>query len=250
MEIKNRPRRMAFIWIGIAFLGLIIIIIPGIIGMDGFEGGYALSVGGVLVTLTALIAAFLYFKLARSVDSIIRNENVLAHWKYTTEEWQGYTEKEHKEDSAGKWGLFLLIAVIAVVVGIILAIIIGEDFMILALIILGIIAVAGLAAFFSTIGAYRYNKKHHGEALFTPDGVYFNQQMHTWKGLGNSLESISFEEDSSGCFRISIEYSVLAAYKRNYFTIRIPVPRGEEATAKMIVNKIGQTHLKGCGSDI
>ncbi|MDD3994637.1 MAG: hypothetical protein PHT06_02390, partial [Dehalococcoidales bacterium] len=168
MEVKeNPPRRTALIWMGIAVIGIMVIFLPGIVGMDGFEGGYAVSVAGVLIFLTGLIAGLLYFKLAKSVDSIIRSENVLAHWTYTPEQWRQYTEEEHKDNAAGKWGLFMLIAGIAVVVGIILAIIIGEDFLLIALIILGIIAVAGLAAFFSTVGSYRYNKKHHGEVYIT-----------------------------------------------------------------------------------
>jgi hypothetical protein len=235
---------------GIALLGVIIIFIPGIIGMDGFDGGYAISVGGGFVFMVGIIAAVIYFKLAKSADTIIRNENVLAHWTYSPEQWRQYTEEEHKEDAAAKWGLFVLVAVIAVVVGIIMAIMIGEDFLIIALIILGIIAVAGLAALFSTIGSYLYNKKYHGEAYLTQDGVYFNKQMHIWKGMGNKLESIAFDKEDRELPRLTIVYSALAAYKRNSYAVRIPVPPGEETTAKMIVNKIGQTHLKGCGSDI
>lgn len=251
MEVKqNPPRRTALVWMGIAVLGIIVIFLPGIIGMDGFDGGYAVSVGGVLIFLVGLIAGLLYFKLAKSVDSIIRSENVLAHWTYTPEQWRQYTEEEHKDNAAGKWGLFMLIAGIAVIIGIILAIIIGEDFLLIALIILGIIAVAGLAAFFSTIGSYRYNKKHHGEVYITPDGVYFNRQMHIWKGLGNSLEEIFFENERTALSRLNITYSALAAYKRNYWTLRIPVPPGEEDNAQSIANRIGQTHLQSGGNFI
>jgi hypothetical protein len=250
MEIKNRPRRVAFIWIGIAFLGLIIIFTPGIIGMDGFDGGYALSAGGLLVALTGLIAGVIYFKLARSVDSIIRNDDVLAYWTYSPEEWRQYTEEEHKEDAAAKRGLFMLIAIIAVIVGIIMAIAIGEDFLIIALIILGIIAVAGLAAFFSTIASYRHNKKNHGEVYITSDGVYFNQQMHIWKGMDNRLEEIFLDNDGTGLTRLTITYSALAAYKRNSYTVRIPIPPGQEETAKKIVGKIANVHLQADGNDI
>jgi hypothetical protein len=251
MEIKNNPpRRTAVVWMGIAVLGIIIIFIPGMVGLDGFDGGYALSTGGLFVALTGLIAAFLYFRLAGNVDSIIRSENVLAHWTYSPEEWRQYTDEEHKEDAAAKRGLFMLIAVIAVIVGIIMAIAIGEDFFIIALIILGIIAVAGLAAFFSTIASYRYNRKHHGGVYITPDGVYFNRQMHIWKGMGNRLEGISLGNDGTGLVRLTIVYSALAAYKRNSYTIRIPVPPGQEETAKNIVKQIAGEHLQTNDTDI
>ncbi len=250
MEIKNRPRRTAQIWMGIAVLGIIIIFLPGIIGLDGFDGGYALSVGGGFVFMVGIIAAVIYFKLAGNVDGIIRSENVMAHWTYSPEQWQQYTEEEHKEDAAAKRGLFVLIAVIAVIVGIIMAVMIGEDFLIIALIILGIIAVAGLAAFFSTIASYLYNKKYHGEVYLTPDGVYFNNQMHVWKGMGNKLESVSFDQEDRGLPRLTIVYSALAAYKRNSYAVRIPVPPGQEETAKKIVSRIEQTHLQADADNI
>ncbi|MDD4923641.1 MAG: hypothetical protein PHF74_02240 [Dehalococcoidales bacterium] len=251
MEIKeNPPKRTAFIWLGIAIAGIIIIFLPGIIGLDGFDGGFALSAGGLMVAITGFVAAAIYFRLARNVDSIMRNVDVLAYWTYTPEQWRQYTEEEHKEDAAAKRGLFMLIAIIAVIVGIIMAIAIRENFHIIALIILGIIAVAGLSAFFSTIASYRYNKKHHGEVYITPDGAYFNRQMHIWKGIGNQLEEISLDDDGTGLNRLIITYSALAAYKRNSYTIRIPVPPGEEETAKKIVKQIGHTNLEADSNDI
>jgi hypothetical protein len=220
------------------------------IGLDGFDGGFAISAGGLMVAITGFIAAVIYFRLARNVDSIMRDVDVLAYWTYTPEQWRQYTEEEHKDDAAAKRGLFLLIAVIAVIVGIIMAIAIGENFHIIALIILGIIAIAGLAAFFSTFAAYRYNKKHHGEVYITADGAYFNRQMHIWKGMGNQLEDISLDNDGSGLNRLNITYSALAAYKRNSYTIRIPVPPGQENTANNIAGQIAGIHLHADGNDI
>jgi hypothetical protein len=244
MEIKeNPPKRTAFIWLGIAIAGIIIIFLPAMIGLDGFDGGFAMSAGGLMVALTGFIAAGIYFRLARNVDSIMRNVDVLAYWTYSPEEWKQYTEEEHKEDAAAKRGLFFLIAIISVIVGIIMAIAIGENFHIIAFIILGIIAVAGLAAFFSTIAAYGYNRKHHGEVYITPDGAYFNRQMHIWKGMGNQLEEISVDNDGTGLTRLNITYSALAAYKRNSYTIRIPVPPGHENSAIKIAGQIAETHL-------
>jgi hypothetical protein len=251
MEIKeNPPKRTAFIWLGIAIAGIIIIFLPAMIGLDGFDGGFALSAGGLMVAITGFIAAGIYFKLARNVDSIMRNVDVLAYWTYSPEEWKQYTEEEHKEDAAAKRGLFFLIAIISVIVGIIMAIAIGENFHIIAFIILGIIAVAGLSAFFSTIASYRYNKKHHGEVYITPDGAYFNRQMHIWKGMGNQLEEIILDNDGTGLTRLNITYSALAAYKRNSYTIRIPVPPGQEETAEKIVRQIAETHLQNGSNDI
>lgn len=251
MEIKkNPPRRTAFICLGIAFIGIIIIFIPGITGMDGFDGGYALSIGGGLIFLAGIIAAVIYFKLAASFDRMKLKENILAHWTYSPEEWKNYTEREHKEDAAAKRSLFFMIAIISVIVGIILFAFIRKDALIIALIVLGIIAIAGLAAFFSTLGNYLHNKRHHGEVYISLNGVYMNRQMHVWNSLGNLLEEISYDSPKNQNPRIVLTYSALAKNGRNFYTVRIPVPRGHEETAKNIVSRIEQAHLQADGNDI
>ena len=251
MKMKENPaKRTARVWLGIAILGIIIIFLPTIIGLDGFDGGFALSVGGLMIAITGFVTTAIYWKLARNVDSIMRNVDVLAYWTYTPEQWQQYTKEEHKEDAAAKFGLFMLIAIIAVIVGIIMAIAIRENFHIIALIILGIIGVTGLAAFFSTITSHIYNKKHHGEVYVTPDGTYFNRQMHIWKGMGNRLEEIFLNSDDTGLTRLTITYSALAAYKRNFYTLRIPVPPGQEDSANKIVRQIAGIHLRADSNDI
>ncbi len=241
MNIKNNPpRRTSLIWIGIIFVGIIIIFLPSIIGLDGFDGGFALSIVGLLVSITGIIAAVIYARLAGAVDRILQKENVLAHWTYSPQEWYQYTEKEHREDVASKKGLFILISIIAVIVGVILFAIVRENPLIIALIILGIITVTGLSAFLSTTIAYRHNKKYHGEVIIALNGVYFNRQMHVWNEMGNRLESIGLMDDRQGLTIIAIEYSALAAYKRNSYTIRIPVTPGKEKEAQEIVEQISR----------
>ncbi len=245
MDIKNNPpRRTALIWLGIAVIGIIIIFIPGIVGMDGFDGGFALSIGGGFIAMVGIIAAIIYFRLAASLDRIMLSENILAHWTYTPEEWKLYTEIEHKEDAAAKRGLFILIAIISMIVGIILFAIVQENALIIALIILGIIAVVGMAAFFSTLGNYLNNKRHLGEAYISLDGVYLNRQVHVWNSLGNILEAIYYDSPKNQSPRITITYSAPARNGRNSYTVRIPIPAGQEENARNIVRRIAKTHLR------
>lgn len=251
MEIKeNPPRRTAYICIGIIIVGIFIMFIPGITGMDGFDGGFALGVGGGFVAMVGIIAAVIYFRLAASLDRMMQKENILAHWTYSPEEWKLYTEREHKEDAAAKRGLFFMIAIIAVIVGIIFFAFVREDALIIALIILGIIAIAGLAAFFSTLCNYLNNKRHHGEVYISLDGVYLNRQVHVWNSLGNLLEDISYDSKKNQSPRIILTYSAPAKNGRNSYTVRIPVPPGQEEAAREIVSRIEQTHLQDEGNNI
>jgi hypothetical protein len=235
LNIKNNPsRRTALVWTAILLLGLIIIFIPPIIGLDGFDGGYAVSTVGFFIAFMGLVAAIIYFRLATSLDRITRDEIILAHWTYSSEEWKQYTEEEHREDASGKRNLFFLVAIIAVVVGIIFYAVVRENPL--------IIAVAGLSAYFSTLATYLNNKKHLGETYLALDGVYLNRQVHIWKGMGNQLEEIGVDNEKLNSPLLTITYSSPGTNARNSYTVRIQIPPGQEASAESIVKRITAEH--------
>ena len=76
-------------------VGLFVIFLPGIIGLDGFDGGFALSILGGFIAMIAIIAMVIYLQMAGILDRITKKENILVYWKYTPEEWKIYTEHEH-----------------------------------------------------------------------------------------------------------------------------------------------------------
>jgi type II secretory pathway pseudopilin PulG len=245
MSLKNNPsRRTAKIWAGIAVLGIIVVFIPWMIGLDGDDGGFALSFLGVFIVLVGIIAAIIYHRLARALDRITRDENILAHWTYSPAEWQEYTEKEQIEDAADRKKLFIMIAVITVLVGLILWAIMREHPEIILFIVLGIIAITGLTAFITARANYRQNKNCQGEARISLDGVSLGRQLHLWKGIGNSLESVVYDDADPSRPRLIFEYSSPARQGRNYYTARVPVPPGQAEAAKKIVAEIAAAHLR------
>jgi amino acid transporter len=245
MQIQhNPPRRSALIWTAIIVVGIFIVFFPNMIGMDGFNGGFALSCLGGFIAMIGIIAAIIYFNLAKSLDRITQKENVLAHWNYSAHEWQKYTEVEHQEDSSMRKNLFLMITAISVVVGFLFWVVVRENPGIIFLLVLGIIAITGFTAWITGLTNYRNNKRNLGEVFIALDGAYLNHQVHIWKGLGNKLEEIAFESQYREQPRIRIEYSSPSRGGRNSYTARIPVPPGQEDLAQMIVDKITAAHLK------
>ena len=224
-------------------MGIIIIFIPGIIGLDGFDGGFALSFLGGFVAIIGIIAAIIYARLAGALDRIIKGENILAHWTYTPEQWKEYTEKEQTEDKVGRKGLFIMIAVISIIVGIGFYAVVRDHPVLIAGIILGIIAIAGLSAYFSGLANYRRNKKYLGEAYIALDGVYLNRQLHIWKGIGNRLEDVTYEDPYGPSPRLKFDYSSPGRGDRYYYTARVPIPLGQEEIAHKIVADIAAANL-------
>jgi hypothetical protein len=98
------------------------------------------------------------------------------------------------------------------------------------------------------IGHKRDNKNEPSEAIIALDGVYFNRQLHVWKGMGAILEEIVFESESGKQSRIRIEYSVPSRSGRTDFSVRIPVPSGQEDDAQKVVTNIAAVHMKKEGT--
>jgi hypothetical protein len=242
---KNTARQIARIWIAISIAAIVLIFLPGIVGMDGFKGGYALSLLSGFLAIVGVIAAIIFYQLARRIDSLTRDENILAHWTYSPQQWHSYTEREFVEDSAEKRNLFFMISIISVIVGIGLWIGYQSDGLVIAYIITGIIVMVGITALITGWYNHYQNMKQVGEAFITRDGASLNRQIHIWKGIGTRLESIVYEDQKQPMAVIKIEYSGRAKTQRSSYTARIPVPPGMEASARKVVIEIAASHLKG-----
>jgi hypothetical protein len=233
----NHQRRLALIWIGVMLVGLIFIFVPRLAGMNGSSGGFALSFSAGFVALVGLIAAFIYFTLAKSVDRITQKEKVLAHWQFKSEEWQGYERSEHHDVIGGRWNLFILAVAITLIIGVVFWAIRRDHFLTITLICLGVIAVSALITWVTIIAGRRSLKAVAGEVFIALDGAYINRQLHIWKGQGARLEEIVFETPGDQP-RIRAEYTAPSRENRNSYTAHIPVPSGQEEEARQIVAKI------------
>ena len=231
------------IWAGVTGLGLVIIFIPRIIGLEGFKGGFALSLLGGFMAFAGLIATLIFLRLAVYLGRITNKKNLLAHWTYTREEWKDYTEKEHVGDVAAGKSTFIIIAVITVLIGLIFWVIERDNPLVIAFIVLGIIAVSGLAAYISNRTNRNQNRKYLGEAYISLDGAYLNRQIHLWRGLGNHLETAAYDDSLPSGPRMVFNYSSPSRGELYHSTARIPVPPGQEEEARNIVARITEAHI-------
>ncbi len=110
-----------------------------------------------------------------------------------------------------------------------------------------VVVIIGITAAATTWANYSANRRHVGEAVISLDGVYLNRQAHIWKGIGTRLEGIAFEDSGRPQPVILIEYSALGGPggSRNSYSVRVPVPEGQEEKAKDIVARIRQAHPSG-----
>jgi uncharacterized membrane protein HdeD (DUF308 family) len=194
----------------------------------------------IVLCATSLIAAIMYTKRYRTTVGILCQENLLAHWVYTPEEWSHYAKKEHREFKQYNKQLFLLVGVIAVIIGIIFIIAEPEDWSFFVFIILGIIVIAGGSAWLAVALKKRQDQKYTGEVYITNEAIYINRVLHTWKGFGASLDDVIYHDSKRPMPILQIDYSTPGRYSRNTATVRVPVPPGHEAEAQQVFLQLYQ----------
>ena len=94
MRPPNPPRITSNVWWGITEVSLFIIFLPQIIGLTGFDGGFAVTFLGFFLVIVGVIVAVIYMKRASTLDKIFGGKDLLAHWTYPPEEWAEYAGKE------------------------------------------------------------------------------------------------------------------------------------------------------------
>jgi hypothetical protein len=228
----NPQRRTAIIWWIATVFFIFAIFAPSIFGMDGMNGGFAISFVSIAAAITSLIVAIMYQGRAGTLDRIFNSKGLLAHWKYDPVEWQDYAEKEYVRAKEDKWNLFKVVAVISAVVGIGFAIFVPDAGWIVLCVLGGVLLLIVFVIITTTRYDYMINRKYVGEAYITAEGIYLNRQLHMFRGWGARLDSIGYDEKDKF---LSFVYSVPSRTGRNDYNLRVPVPLGKEKEAERVL---------------
>jgi len=218
----------------VSCIGLFLMFAPmGLGWIDGLEGGFALAMFGLLVMLTGIITAIIFHRLARRYEQIVSDKEPLARWTYTDAQWRAYTEAEHVADTRDRWTLVAIISAFALFFGVLFAVFAPEGGVYVLLTMLGLIGIVSLTAFITSRQNYRRNVLHKGETIIAGDGLILNGQLHAWNVIGSRLERVDYVDATVPL--VEFEYSAPSRNGRDSYTVRVPVPSGEEKNARDIV---------------
>ena len=242
---SNPQKKVAIGALVAAFVGLFLMFGPiGFGWLDGFGGGFALAAFGLLIMITGIVTAVLFFRLGNRYDRILSDKNPLARWTYSDEEWRAYTEADYKIDRKNRWTLVGIISAFAIFFGALFAVMDPEAGIYVLYTMLGLIALVSLTAFLTSRQNYRRNVKHKGEALIAGDGIILNGQLHAWNVIGSRLDRVDYIEETPPM--VEFEYSAPSRNGRDSYTVRVPIPSGQEKSARDIVqffkDALGQSH--------
>ncbi len=137
-----------------------------------------------------------------------------------------------------KKGAFLLIAAFALFFGVLFLVIDSEAGGPVFLAMLGLIGLVGFVWQFTAWLTRQQNRTGVREVHIARDGVYMNRRLSTWRSWGGRLLDVKLERKRSG-HRLVFQYTMLT-WPPQTFVVRVPVPEGQEETARQIQTQLSQ----------
>jgi len=237
--MRNPQRTVARVWLGVAVVAAFLTALPFLIGMDGMSGGFALSLVSFFFAISGVIVAIIFGSRAKALDGIVSGKDLLARWSVDPQTRKSAIELEFSEEKKAKAGLFLVVLVITVVIGLGFVLVDREAGPIVFLVLLCVLVLVGLVAW-STPRLRRHRSlRATGEILIAKDGAYVNGMFHTWRLLGAKLEQALYTEGTPPV--LAITYSAPVRYGRQSYTFTVPVPVGEEEAARRVADQLNET---------
>jgi hypothetical protein len=221
----------------VSAVGIMMIFGPDIVGIDGLEGGFAISFVGLFVAILGLVVPGFYFQQAHILGGILRGEGLLVHWTFDDMMWKEYTRKEYAEEISEKKGLFVIVSVFALFFGFLFWFLDNEAGFFVFLVMLGLIGLVGFTWLFSAWYYREQNERGVKEACISRSGVYMNRRLYTWRLFGAKLLGVEIK-NSGGLSFLKFSYTAFTVPGPQTYTIRVPIPTGQEEVAKTILQQL------------
>jgi len=225
----------------VALIGVLLMVLPPVAGMDGFYGGFALQFLGFVLLVGGLITAGILARRVRRLESMLRGQEVLARWDYDPRLQREQAERD-LATTRGRNLLLLLIVAVLLIACTVMFVIIGfmqgeeENMPAFVALMLGILVVVAFFALVMPTLQYRRALRSGGEAIIAANGLYVSGVLHTWQGPLAAMEGVDLVEDGGQArllFNLrSLDRTGPMGYRR--YTVEVPVPPGEEATARRV----------------
>ena len=228
---RNPQRNIARGWMVMTLLFMLLIFMPTYAGIDGMSGGYAISFVSFFMVIISIIIVLIYRSRAKQLDMILTGSGVVAVWKYQGYEWQEFARADFEEEKKAKKFLFILVSVIAIIIGIILWIVIKD--ILIFYITLGIIPIVAIPAWLAPRMRFSKLMKSEPEAIIAENGVIVGKMFHLWVKMGARLDSVALLTEEPPAI-LAFNYSMPTRNGRQEEVARVLIPAGKMEEAEKV----------------
>ncbi len=236
----NNQWKVVRVWVFLTILFFAACFIPGLAGIDGMDGGFAIiTICGMLV-VSGLITLAFYIPRARRLDKMLNEDNFLVAWMLSDEEWKSYLALDLAADKGLSKSTFFLIAVISLVIGVVLTIAF-KDFLFM-IIIAGLIAFLSLPAFTFPLMRSRRKRKSPPLVMIGENALYVGGSFSNWGSMGASLSGSELDTSTiPAILTFTVVYPSRTGMSEDQ--VRVPVPTDKLSEVPALVAKLGLEHL-------
>ncbi|HNS53052.1 MAG TPA: hypothetical protein PKO09_17970 [Anaerolineae bacterium] len=239
----QRNPEMPGVWtgVGLGLAGLLLILVPPLARLDMMGLGFALQFLGLFLVIAGLVTALLFGQRARRLNALLGGEKLLAHWVYAPEQLRTQAERDFRQTRQRNRTLFLI--VVAWMVPLVVLFVAlglwegeGENMPLFVAIMAGVLLVVGAFAWGMPYLLRRRAMRSSGEAYIAANALFVNGTLHTWGMPLAGMDGVEFVEDGGPARLLFHLRSLSKASATLYdsYTVEVPVPSGQEATARRI----------------
>lgn len=244
MQTKSVPpnkewRKVVILLLAAVVFAILCPVFPAVI--DGIDGGYALAFISLFLAVSCGAVALLFVSRTRLMDHILNDPRILAHWTYTDEMSRKNREREYRDYVDRNRSMFIVIGGMLVVVSLVFIVFVedgGTETGIFLLIFTGFLFIVSRI---TPILERRRAAGASGEAYIARTGIIyrgvvypFRSFLGSWNGV--SLHRADTKNPASLVFSFTWQNGL---FIRNSFDVVIPIPLGEENSARGIVRELG-----------
>lgn len=236
--IGNRSKGIyrVFLFLTLFFLFLVLMIIAFFEFLNDFAApGVFVS---VFLFFVCLNCTFIFRKRSHTIEWLLRDENMLACWHFTSEQWEAYENSYGGFKPGGMKPAFFLLSVITVPIFLLLIFSVDEGKIAMIFVMLGLLFMYAVILFIIPWLANRLNKKKDARVVITPKMILLNKRFFNWDSTETALtDAIYINEPYE---HMEIVYDYYDPEGPVSHSITVPVPSREEA--ERVIERLKQVN--------
>jgi hypothetical protein len=221
--------------------GALMMWLPPLLAMDMMQIGFALQFGGLFLVVVGLVTAAIFGFRAKRLNAMLRGSRLLAHWVYDPVQVRDQADRELRSTKERNRAILLIVAgffVACTLLFVVMGLLSGEgdNMPLFAGIMTAVLLIIAAFAFGMPYWQHRRALRSSGEAIIAENGLFVNGALHTWNPPLARLDEVSLVEDGRQARLVfdlsSLSRTSVTAY--DAYSVEVPVPPGEEATARRV----------------
>ncbi len=202
------------------------------------NGRFAMAFVGAIMCISFFICTFLFRSRNRVRRELLAGRGLLVKWNYTDAEWRAFAGEEYSAQSGSKNKLLWFTAIFMLAVTIFYVVRDPKSGLFVGAVLFVAWLLAWIAARVTLRSTAVAQSGASPEVRIGRDGLLIGDEMHIWRGWGNSFSKCELRDGPPR--QLAIGYLVPSgnAMVLRPQVVRVPVPTGREAEAVEVMRQL------------